>query len=74
MKQNAKMQDLTPIFRRRKNIAAVYIFLVDGDRKGPAEKRYRPGDHCKKDDRPPRKTQAGGGSVRPAPAGLIDPG
>ena len=37
MKQNAKMQDLTPIFRRRKNIAAVYIFgstATGRDRRG----------------------------------------
>ena len=26
MKQNAKMQDLASLFRRRKNVAAVYIF------------------------------------------------
>ncbi|MEK6737069.1 MAG: nucleotidyltransferase domain-containing protein [Planctomycetota bacterium] len=35
--QNAKMQDLTPIFRRRKNIAAVYIFgstATGRDRRG----------------------------------------
>ena len=37
MKQNAKIQDLTPIFRRRKNIAAVYIFgstATGRDRRG----------------------------------------
>jgi predicted nucleotidyltransferase len=35
--QNAKFQDLTPIFRRRKNIAAVYIFgstATGRDRRG----------------------------------------
>ena len=35
--QNAKMQDLTPIFRKRKNIAAVYIFgstATGRDRRG----------------------------------------
>jgi predicted nucleotidyltransferase len=37
MKQNAKMQDLASLFRRRRNIAAVYIFgstATGRDRRG----------------------------------------